>query len=314
MNNLNDKYGQNLFIGSCSWRYDSWKGLIYDPEKTYKSNDYLPDYSRQFNTVEIDHWFWSLFPTGIKLPTQEEVKIYNDSVPDNFLFSAKVPNALTLTHYYNNQPTKYNEYAGQANKHFLNIDLLKQFLDAIEPLKDKLGPIMFQFEYLNKEKIASQVQLLDALADFFSKAPTGFDYGIEIRNPNFLNKDYSAFLKQFNLSTVLVEGYYMPPVAEVADKIYLSTGNSLVIRLQGPDRQKIEKQTGNKWDKVVSPQSESLNSITNMVKKNISLIKRIIININNHYEGCACSTAWRLQEMISDGRNQSHSKPEWSLF
>ena len=304
----------NIYIGSCSWRYDSWKGLIYNPDKTYKSADYLPDYAKLFNTVEIDHWFWSLFPNDIKLPTLNEVKTYNESVPDDFLFSVKVPNALTLTHYYANQPATYKQFSNQPNDHFLNIDLLNKFLDIIEPLKAKLGPVMFQFEYLNKQKMASQKQFLDTLAEFFAKAPADFDYGIEIRNPNYLNKQYSEFLKQSNISPVLTEGYYIPPIAEAADKINLSTGNSLVVRLQGPDRQGIEKQTGNKWSKIVSPQDHSLNSVAGMIKKNIGLIKRILVNINNHYEGSACHTAWKLQDMLNDGKASNHNKPDWSLF
>lgn len=81
----------NIYLGTCSWKYDSWKGLIYDFNKNYSLDDYLTDYSKHFNTVEIDQWFWSLFPTGVKLPNPDQVKIYNDSVPDNFLFTVKVP-------------------------------------------------------------------------------------------------------------------------------------------------------------------------------------------------------------------------------
>ena len=304
----------NIYIGSCSWRYDSWKGLIYNPDKVYKPDDYLPEYASQFNTVEIDHWFWSLFPAGIKLPTPQEAKIYNEAVPDDFVFSVKAPNALTLTHFYNSQPPQYQQYAGQPNEHFLDTDLLKRFIDIVEPMKDKLGPIMFQFEYLNQEKMGSQQQFLDCLGEFISKAPAGFDYAVEIRNPNFLNKQYSDFLKQLNISPVLVEGYYMPPIIEATEKIDLTTGKSLTLRLQGPDRQGIEKQTRNKWNKVVSPQDKSLSSIAGLVKKNISLIKRILLNINNHFEGCACSTAWKLQEMIKEGGDNGPKKPEWSLF
>ena len=86
----------NLRLGTCSWKYDSWKGLIYDPAKTYSPHDYLSDYARHFSTVEIDEWFWSLFPTGLKLPNPETVKAYAESVPDDFQFTVKAPNSITL--------------------------------------------------------------------------------------------------------------------------------------------------------------------------------------------------------------------------
>lgn len=62
------EFAGHLRIGTCSWKYDSWKGLIYDLDKRYRPDDYLPDYAKYFNTVEIDQWFWSLFPTGVRLP------------------------------------------------------------------------------------------------------------------------------------------------------------------------------------------------------------------------------------------------------
>ena len=87
-----------LRIGTCSWKYDSWKGLLYDEGKTYRPGDYLPDYARHQGTVEIDQWFWSLFPTGVRLPDQENVRQYADSVPDDFVFTVKVPNAIAIPH------------------------------------------------------------------------------------------------------------------------------------------------------------------------------------------------------------------------
>ena len=72
--------------------------------KTYRPDDYLADYARHLSTVEIDQWFWSLFPGGITLPSTDTVKQYAESVPDDFRFTVKAPNAITLTHYYRKQP------------------------------------------------------------------------------------------------------------------------------------------------------------------------------------------------------------------
>ena len=251
----------NLHIGTCSWKYPDWRGLIYDPDKTYSPNDYLPDYSEHFNTVEIDQWFWSLFPTEVKLPDPQNVQIYSDSVPNDFIFSVKVPNAITLTHHYARQPAKHKEFANKPNEHFLSIDLLKRFLEVLQPFGKKLGPVMFQLEYLNKQKMPSLRAFLDRLSEFFDKAPEGFDYGIEIRNSNYLKEPYFQFLREKNLSVVLVEGYFMPPVFEVAEKFDISGGKTLVIRLMGPDRQEIEREAGKKWDRIVSPKDESIEGV-----------------------------------------------------
>ena len=44
-------------IGTCSWNYDSWIGLVYDRKAPY-SAAYLNEYARKYPTVEVDSWFY----------------------------------------------------------------------------------------------------------------------------------------------------------------------------------------------------------------------------------------------------------------
>jgi len=61
-----------LRIGTCSWKYESWQGVVYSQKKGI---NYLQEYSRYFSTVEIDQWFWSLFKENtVVLPKPEVVK------------------------------------------------------------------------------------------------------------------------------------------------------------------------------------------------------------------------------------------------
>jgi hypothetical protein len=48
----------HLLIGTCSWKYDSWRGIIY-PD--FGEFNYLEKYSKNYNIVEVDQWFWPLF-------------------------------------------------------------------------------------------------------------------------------------------------------------------------------------------------------------------------------------------------------------
>ena len=245
-----------LRIGTCSWKYDSWKGLVYDEGRNYWDGDYLADYARYFNTVEIDQWFWSLFPTGAKLPDRETAKRYAESVLDDFRFTVKAPNSVTLTHYYAKQPKASKAVASQPNPYFLDLDLLNRFLDTLAPMHGKLGPIMFQFEYLNKQKMPSRQAFMDKIGAFLDKAPDGFTYAIETRNPNYLQDDILAFLRSRSVALVLLEGYYMPHIWEVAGRLDVRTAPASIIRLHGPDRAKIEEQTGGEWNKIVAPKDE----------------------------------------------------------
>ncbi len=290
-----------LRIGTCSWKYDSWKGLVYDPNKQYRPDDYLSDYANCFRTVEIDQWFWSLFPTGVRLPDREVAKRYAESVPDEFRFSVKAPNAITLTHSYAKQPKGSEHRANEPNPHFFSVDLLNRFLERLSPMHGKLGPIMFQFEYLNKQKIPSLMIFLERLRSFFEKAPAEFQYAIEIRNPNYLTHEFTDALRQLGVGFVLLDGYYMPRIAEVAAKLNIRTATFSIIRLHGPNRAKIEEEAGGTWNIVVSPKDDGIVATADIVRQNAECDLDTYVNVNNHYEGSAPLTIRRLLDVLRKG-------------
>jgi uncharacterized protein YecE (DUF72 family) len=293
-----EEYRNLLRIGTCSWKFDSWKGLYYEPGKVYRADDYLPDYARYLNSVEIDQWFWSLFPSGVRLPELRTVKTYAESVPDDFLFTVKVPNAVTLTHFYTRQSRQYVSYAGKPNAHFLDNELFEKFLERLSLMEGKLGPLMFQFEYLNRKKMPSKEVFFDKFSDFIAKAPKGYQYAVETRNPNYLSSEFFDFLQSNSIGCVFLDGYYMPPIGEVFDKYRPATADFAVIRLHGGDRQEIEKQTGEVWSRVVAPKPEGLKAAARMVIAHGQRGMRTFVNVNNHYEGSAPLTVDRFLDVL----------------
>lgn len=288
-----EKYRDLLRVGTCSWKYDTWKGLVYDEAVTYQRDDYLVDYSRHLNTVEVDQWFWSLFPGGVRLPERKTVETYAASVPRDFRFTVKAPNSITLTHFYSRQPARYKQYANRPNDGFLSIDLLNRFLDSLAPLHDRLGPVMFQFEYLNKKKMPSRDAFIEKLDGFFDRAPDGFQYAVETRNPNYLSEEYFGFLRGRGLAHVFLDGYYMPPIGEVFATYDTVTAGYSVVRLHGPDRQGIEKKTGKIWNRLVETRDTGIGSAVEIVLGNVDRGVTTYLNVNNHYEGSAPLTIER---------------------
>ncbi len=136
-------------IGACSWKYPSWVNLVYSKPKGI---NYLFEYAEKYNTVEIDQWFWSLFQ-GSKpaLPKESTVNEYNQSVPEDFKFTIKAPNSITLTHYYKSK----GDAKLVENPYFLSAELWSEFIKCLLPIHNKIGLIMLQFEYLNKMKMSS---------------------------------------------------------------------------------------------------------------------------------------------------------------
>lgn len=281
-----------LRIGTCSWKYDSWKGIVYSAKP--KPN-YLVEYSSKYNTVEIDQWFWSLFDDIIKLPEKSLVSEYNESVPADFRFTIKVPNSITLTHYY---PGK-NNFGLKPNPYFLNPDLFHQFLNSMEPMKFKIGALMFQFEYLNKQKMNSQAEFIHRLDSFFVSIERKYNYAIELRNPNYLNKEYFEFLTRHNLSHVILKGYFMPPLKEVFSKFKDSIKCSpLILRLHGPDRKQIEDITGGDWSKIVLPKDDKLKLLPSIINFFLEKEIDVYVNVNNHFEGSAPLTIEKIRRLI----------------
>jgi uncharacterized protein YecE (DUF72 family) len=275
-------------VGTCSWKYESWRGIVYPEAGKF---NFLEEYARHFDTVEIDQWFWSLFARDKPLlPKTGDVKSYNDSVPPGFRFTVKAPNSVTLTHHYRKDKAE----ALQANPHFLSAALYGEFLERLAPLSGKIGAVMLQFEYLNRQKMASLQEFLDRLAGFIAAVPRSVPLAVETRNPAYLGEKYFALLRERGVAHVYCQGYYMPPVWGIAEKFGGRLAETVIIRLMGRDRRGMEEKSGDHWDRVLEPKDGELDLIVPMAARMRKRGKRVYININNHYEGSAPLTAQKI--------------------
>jgi uncharacterized protein YecE (DUF72 family) len=280
-------------IGTCSWKYPSWKGLVY----SQGVRNYLAEYAQKYTTVEVDQWFWSLFP-GAKprLPDPKTVREYADSVSREFRFTVKAPNSITLTHPY----ARGKDAPGEPNPNFLSARLTADFLKLLEPLQPQLGPVIFQFEYLNRRKMESQEAFESRMAAFRRKLPEGYAYGVEIRNGNYLNERFLDFLRDQEFLPVFLQGYWMPPIAGVWAKLEkgMRKFRTFVFRLHGADRERMEKETGKSWDRIVQPRNRELEQIAGIVSELQGSRNEIYVNVNNHYEGSAPLTIERFMKFL----------------
>jgi len=281
-----------LRIGTCSWKYDSWRGLIYPEQGPL---NYLREYSYYYNTVEIDQWFWSLFRDNpVVLPKPEVVEEYARSVPKDFTFCIKVPNSITLTHYYNRD----KKAPLLPNPHFLSTTLFQEFIDTLRPLSGHIGPLIFQFEYLNKKKMINKETFFDRIHAFSQKLPGGFEYCLEVRNPNYLGNEYFHMLSAINFSHVFLHGYYMDSIFNLYKRYSEQLHNLTIIRLHGPHRQEMEKQTQNKWNNIVSPRDDDLLKLKIMLEDLAQRAIRAFVFVNNHFEGSAPRTISKINRLM----------------
>src|SRR5579862_8700130 len=123
-----------IHLGSSSFTADGWQGTFYP--KNLNSRDRLSFYSTRFDTVEIDSTFYGT-------PSPKTVQNWYDQTPPNFLFSLKVPNIITHD----------------------------KLLDATSVLKEKLGPLVFQFPFFDRSKFETQRDFLAVLEPFLASLP-----------------------------------------------------------------------------------------------------------------------------------------------
>ena len=277
-------------IGTCSWKYDSWKGIVY-PD--FGEFDYLEEYSKHYNTVEIDQWFCSLNNDKALLPKPDVVEGYNETTPEDFKFTIKMPNSLTLTHPYKSTT---------PNPYFLSSELMESFIHSIEPIVDKVGVLMFQFEYLNKQKMDSLAKFIDQFQKFRNTIDKSIPIGIEIRNPNYLKEEYFQFLKENNIAHVFLQGYYMPSITEVFNNFKGLLTNTTVIRLHGSDRKGIEAESKSIWNNIIHPKDEALKEIIEIINSLTARDSNLYLNVNNHYEGSAPLTIKKIEKLLEKYR------------
>ena len=277
----------NVYLGSCSWKYPSWEGLVYSSRSP---GNFLEEYSRKYRTVEIDQWFWSLGKASYGLPNRNLVAEYDAATPSYFKFTIKCPNTITSSLAYRG--------GTQPNQWFLHPEVFTQFFDRIEPLVPKLGLLMFQFEYLNKDKMDSRKQFLDRLDTFFSALPKGLPYAVELRNPRWIDSSWFSYLQGQHVAPVLLQGYWMDDITATLQRYGDQLGDRACIRLHGDDRKGIEQATGEDWSRIVTSRDDELSLLAPLIAKVAKEGTTLYINVNNHYEGSSPLTISKLEKLL----------------
>ena len=265
-----------LRIGTCSWNYDSWVGLVYSAAQR-RAVDYLAEYSNQYDTVEIDSTFYAI-------PSRDSIAEYASAVREGFRWTCKAPRQITLTHHRGKRGA-----APEPNAGFLSVDETRRFLDAIEPILASTDAVMFEFEYLNRIKMpGGGAEFIDRLGSFLTRLPDGVPYAVEPRNSRYITGEWFSFLQGLGVAHVFSQKQYLPNVWELfrSNESVIRTMPRAVVRLLGGDRKEIEERTGGRWDAIVEPRDDEREKILGVVASYVGEAYAIL-NVNNHYEGSA---------------------------
>jgi uncharacterized protein YecE (DUF72 family) len=268
-----------ILLGTSSFTATGWQGSFYP--KGMKPSDYLAFYAEHFHTVEVDSTFYAC-------PTARTVENWNARTPDGFVFSVKIPHSIT------------------HDKVLLNCDVeLKEFLETIGILGDKLGPILFQFPSFDKWKIKDRHEFADRLIPFLKKLPTERKFAIEIRNKKWIDAEFANLLREHKIALVLQDRSFMPSPSDL--KFDPITADWTYIRWLG-DRKSIEEQTMT-WDKTVVDRTVELSSWVDYCYQIKNRGVLIYAYANNHYAGHAPATIEQFRKLWQAKGLPELSKP-----
>jgi uncharacterized protein YecE (DUF72 family) len=270
-------------IGTSSFSSKDWVGPFY-PEGM-QPREFLKFYAQHFETVEIDATYY-------RIPSKSMVQGWNDNTPENFIISAKLPRSIVHA---GEKATPDAEKVLDPDHTYDDRDV---FLENISGLGKRLGTLVLQFPYFSKKHFANAGPFLEKLDRFLSDLPDGFKYGVEIRNRNWLKKDYAELLRSYKVAMVVADQAWMPHGDEIEKKFDPVTSDHMYIRLIG-DRKEIEAITKT-WEKEVIDRSERLDRWADVLARAVKRQIDSLVYVNNHYAGHAPETARRLSRRITE--------------
>lgn len=205
---------RQIYLGTSSWKYPGWLGQLYGEErylyrgKVAKSRferGCLEEYATVFKSVCVDAGYY-------QFPQPKTIEAITQQVPDDFLFSFKVTEEITIKHF--TKLPRYGKRASQENPHFLNAELFQNaFLAPLEAHRTKIGVLIFEFSQFYSRNFERGRDFVEALDAFFGRLPTDWQYGVEIRNQNFLADPYFEMLERHGVAHVYNQWQRMPPVS-----------------------------------------------------------------------------------------------------
>jgi len=277
---IRDENDPRILVGTSAFTAAGWEGTFYPAGM--KPADYLRHYATRFRTVEVDSTFYGT-------PKAERVRSWYDKTPPDFVFAAKVPQVIT------------------HEKILTDCDAeLAEFLQTMELLGEKLGPLLLQFGYFASSVLKNGAQFLARLASFLKRLPEfcarPHRLVVEIRNRTWLDRPLLDTLREHKVALALTDHSFMPRPWELKKDLDLITADFAYVRWLG-DRKGIEEIT-TRWDQTVVDRRDDLLHWVELFRDLRRRNLQVYAYTNNHYAGNGPGTVklfWNLYEDKRDG-------------
>jgi uncharacterized protein YecE (DUF72 family) len=291
---------ENIFIGGSSWKYEGWLGQVYERERYLTRGRFsrrlfeaecLREYAETFPTVCGDFAFY-------QFPTEEFWRNLFSRTPSGFRFAFKAPEQITCRVF----PThpRYGPQGGKENGLFLDTHAFTEmFLGPLLPHHAKTSLIIFEFGSVGQaSRPAALSEFLSRLDPFLTSLPPDFRYAVEIRNPEFLAKDYFACLRSHRAAHVYNAWSRMPELRHQIAITDSAAADFLVCRALLRRGRTYENAVAAcaPYTEIKDPNPEARDSMRILIGRAREDKKMLFLFVNNRLEGNAPLTILSLVE------------------
>ncbi|MCU0697886.1 MAG: DUF72 domain-containing protein [Myxococcaceae bacterium] len=281
----------HVFLGTSSWTFPGWKGLVYPGEPTMDElvAQGLETYARHplFNTVGIDRSYYAPM-------TSHELATYARQLPPGFRCVMKVWSRIC----------SYVDPRTRApNPDFL--DARRFVSDVLTPalasFKDHLGPLLFQMLPLSRGELLAPPLFVAKLEQFLAALPRGPQYAIELRNPEWMTPGYFATLARHGVAHVFNHWERMPSLGEQLAREAAFTAPFTVCRLLLPQGVGYEeaREAFAPFDRLHAPDEAMRADVVRLVELAARAKRQTWIIVNNKAEGSSPLTVRALLERFA---------------
>ncbi|MDB6022245.1 MAG: hypothetical protein JWQ04_2102 [Pedosphaera sp.] len=296
--------GKGVFVGTSSWKYPGWRGMLYDEQRyVYRGKfaesrfekNCLTEYAEVFKTVCVDAGYY-------RFPDHRYIEGLASQVPADFRFTFKVTDDITIKKF-TNLP-RFGLKAGKPNENFLNADLFTAaFVRPFEPFKANVGMFIFEFSKFYPSDYQHGRDFLADLDRFLGGIPKGWNYGVEIRNRHFLQPEYFALLARHGVAHVFNSWADMPPVNEqLSLPGSLTNPNCAGARFLLKPGRKYQEAVDrfSPYDQIKETYPEARTAAAELIREALlkQAIRKLFLYVNNRLEGNALLTIMALLEDV----------------
>ncbi len=293
---------RGVFLGTSSWKYPGWCGLLYSAERyasrgkfaeTKFNRECLAEYAGTFKSVCVDGAYY-------QFPSEKYLAGLARQVPADFKFSFKVTDEITLKQF--PQIERMGSRAGQVNPHFLDAELFtRNFLGPCESIRQNVGLLMFEFSRFHPMDFRHPDDFAATLDTFLGRLPKGWDYGVEIRNEEFLGRAYLEVLRKHGVAHVFNSWDAMPAVAEQMQKVGdalegVQLGARFLLKPGRSYQKAVEKFSP--YTKVLEVYEPGRSAAAALIELALRKKSRLYLYGNNRLEGCSPLTLLAVIERL----------------